>query len=44
MKVYIVERVDMGVEKVFRRYDKALAYKSKDASGWELLIIEKEVE
>ena len=44
MKVWVVERTEIGLEKVFKSYDDAVLYVSKDSSRWELNIREFEVE
>jgi hypothetical protein len=44
MEIYVVERFEFGVEKVFDSYEKAREYKSKDSSHWDLSIRKMEVE
>ena len=44
MKVWVVERIEIGLEKVFKSYDDAVLYVSRDSSRWELNIREFKVE
>ena len=43
MKVYIVYRIDIGVEKVFKDLLNAKEYVKQDSTHWDLVILEREV-
>lgn len=44
MKVWICYRSDLGIEKIYDSEAKALAYKRRHVSGWEIFVIHMEVE